>query len=785
MNFVANTVATQAFRQKPGYLYLASIWGAALILSLMTYLQPGTHLWPGLDQAWAYGINYAFDKKLVMGRDIYFTFGPLGWLEHTRMVSNRMLYFSSAFSAVISLAMNVAVLHLAWQSTINKSLRALNVIAVIALIVFSFPEMQRLLIFEYALIFLHWTTKRNIYLVLLSCSITFCIFVKFSYGAAALSLWIPYLALLYYHERKSKIIYMTLASLVVSYVIVWLIMYGSLSGAFGYLQGEFYISSGNASAMAINPENNWLAILGFYISCLLAAVVIYFFSDRRYAALPIIFIFPLFVWTKYSFSQEQALHFVPLLDFSFYVAGIFFIVAPRLLQKITLLVLLASVCLTWKAMHTEAVGSPDYDNVPHVTINKPEVVQYHFKFKKLFSIWRTAEKERLQPLSLPIDMREKIGDTSVDIYPWELGIAAANNLNWHPRPVFQTYVDYLPFLDRKNYDFYSSEKAPEYIVWHHHDFQDVMNRYSLSSEPMTTESILRHYQLIECEGIFCLWKHAEQDQLQSVNEINTKSVKWNEWIPVPVNKESNNADIIRAKLLAKRTFLGKLNLFFWKEGGLTIDYQLEGGVVKTHDLLIDNAVSGLWISPYFEQYLGDTTASRVEEISTQKQKLILSQTPAQGYIDRIEPTLMGRRLVGWAFDMSADSALQQQYILLFNSEKSFLLRANNMDRSDVAAHFATQGKIMPNLCGFYEEIADQQLPAGDYKLRFVVKHIDVSGSEKWAAIADQGFTLHVDATTGKNKVVAVRFRTTRPWAFLEKMDVQWQQLNFTEHVPWE
>lgn len=756
---------------KHGFSYTAVMWSAALLLALITYQQPGTHLWPGLDQAWAYALNYAFDKGLVMGRDIHFTFGPLGWLEHTRMVSKNMFYVSSAFSLLLSIAMNAAVLHLAWKISAQTPLRALNIAVAIALIVYSFPEMQRLLVLGYALIFLHWLTLRTIYLILLSCTVTLCVFIKFSYGAAAFSMWLLYLALIYYRDRKIKTVNVAWLSLVVSYLVIWLVMYGSLSGALGYLEGELHISSGNASAMAMNPENNWWAITVFYVSLLLSAVILQRYSLRQYHLLVLVFVGPLFVWTKYTFAQEQALHFVPILAFVVYLLAIFIIVVPGVLQKMALVILMSIACLAWKAMHTETVGSPDYVNVPHLTINKPEVVQYGFRFKKLFTIWRNADKEFLQPLLLPDKMRHIIGKASVDIYPWELTIAAVNKLNWHPRPAFQTYVAYMPFLDRQNSEFYSGSRAPEYIVWHHHEFQDVMNRYSLSSEPMTTESMLRHYQLLYCEGIFCLWQRATEHQLLPIVDLKAETVQWNEWIAVPEHADN----ILRAKLFAKRTLPGRLNLLAWKEGGIEIDYKLHDGLVKTHDLLIDNAVSGVWISPYVDQYLGQASA-KPEEISRQQLNKILTQAPAQGYIDRIEPTIMGRRLVGWAFMTDNPARLQQNYLLVFNAEKSFLLRADNYNRTDVADYFKSQGKSISAQCGYYEEIADQHFPAGEYKVRLAVRYKDDHQQDQWAAIADQGITLKIDSAVRKNQVTAVRIRTTRPWAFRGDMLMQWQQL---------
>lgn len=757
---------------KSRFFYLATIWGAALLLALVTYQQPGTHLWPGLDQAWAYGLNYAFDKGLVMGRDIHFTFGPLGWLEHTRVVSLNMLYVSTVFSLLLSVAMNVAVLHLAWQVSSQKYLRVVNLLAAVALVIYSFPEMQRLLILGYALIFLHWLTLRNSYLLLLSCTVTFCVLIKFSYGAAAFSMWFLYLALLYYRDRNIKTVHVALLSLVASYIVVWLIMYGSLSGAMGYLEGEIHISSGNASAMALNPANNWWAIGIFYLSIFLSAIIIQCFCAHRFSLLALVFAGPIFVWTKYTFSQEQALHFVPILAFVVYLIAIFFIVTPGLVQKISLSILLLCACLSWKAMHTESVGTPDYYNVPHSTLSMPNKgllknPSRHIKY--MFNVWRRGETERLEPLRLPLAMRTMIGEASVDIYPWELTIAAANNLNWHPRPAFQIYIAYTPWLDRKNSEFFSNAKAPEYIVWHHHEFQDVMNRYALSSEPMTTESILRHYSRVSCEGIFCLWKHTNEDQLKPRVDIKMETVKWNEWISTP----QHTGDILRAKLSAKRTLLGHLNLLAWKEGGIEIDYKLENGVIKTHDLLIDNAASGVWIAPYFEKYLGDTTAIRVEEIPSSLQNNILAQPAAQGYMDKVETTATGGgHFVGWASIPSVDSRLQQQYILLTGTQKSYLVYADKFNRSDVVDYFKTLGQSHTGQCGFYQDVAAGQIPDGEYQVRFVVRVDD-----KWAAVPDQGLVLRTDASLNKTRVTEVRFRTTRPWVFRDEMVMQWQELS--------
>ena len=760
----------------------ASSWGyrfllacTAAFLAFMTFLPPGTHLEfiGGMDHSWAYALNYGFHHGLVMGRDLYFTFGPLGFLEHTRMVSNQMLYVSFAFSYFMSALMFACLLHLAVIAAPSRKVRVVNVLLAITLILFSFPEMQRLLMFGFVLVLLHKLTQQKYWMVLLSVTVVLCVLVKFSYGAAALALWVSYGALCFLQTRSLDVIKLSVASLIGAYVLLWLICYGSLSGALGYLIGELYISRGNATAMATNPENNWLAILLFYVALVVAAIFVHRDVSKRYCFLPWVFLLPLGVWTKYSFSQEGYLHFVPLLDFAIFAVGVLLVASTTLWDKASLAALMLCTVVAWQGMHTESVGKPDYYNAPHITFEQPEFARYRLNFHKLFSVWRKAEKERLQPLVLPESMRQEIGDASVDIYPWELIIASVNELNWHPRPAFQVYISYLPYLDAKNRDFFNKPDAPQYIIWHHNEEQDVMNRYVLSSEPMSLQAILNHYHLQYCEGIFCLWKRIEQEQITSITDISTDGLPWNEWVAVP----KYSGEILRAPMKFKRTLAGLLNAVFWKEGGVYIDYKLKNGTIKTHELLVENASSGVWIAPYIESYLG-SSAVHTEALTPKQRQALLAQPAARGQLEKIEPTLSSHRVIGWALMPRVDSGEQQQYVLLYNVEKAFLVKVGKYDRSDVAAYFTAHGESNTGQCGYLDEIGTA-VPDGDYEVRLAV-----TSRGQWAATPDQGFRLHIDNQNRQDTVEAIRLRTLRPWAFSTHTQANWQTLSFANGVPW-
>ena len=69
------------------------------------------------------------------------------------------------------------------------------------------------------------------------------------------------------------------------------------------------------------------------------------------------------------------------------------------------------------------------------------------------------------PTRFPKDLRvedrlpkiaQKVGDGLIDVFNYRQGAALLNNLNYHPRPVIQSYSAYTRDLLRANLDFYRS-----------------------------------------------------------------------------------------------------------------------------------------------------------------------------------------------------------------------------------------------------------------------------------------------------------------------------------------
>lgn len=106
----------------------------------------------------------------------------------------------------------------------------------------------------------------------------------------------------------------------------------------------------------------------------------------------------------------------------------------------------------------------------------------------------------VQATQLP-KLRQLIGGSSVDVYGEDQCYAVFNGLDYHPRPVFQSYMAYNRPLARLNEQFYLSKLAPEYVLFK-------LDSVDRNLPPLQDAIVLRHlllnYKPISAEGPFLL-----------------------------------------------------------------------------------------------------------------------------------------------------------------------------------------------------------------------------------------------------------------------------------------
>ena len=115
--------------------------------------------------------------------------------------------------------------------------------------------------------------------------------------------------------------------------------------------------------------------------------------------------------------------------------------------------------------------------------------------------------------------RELIGAASVDVFGHWQAYALHNNLNYHPRPVFQSYVACSRPLIQLNEQFYLSNSAPEYVLFR---LFGLDQKFPPLEDPQVLRALLANYAPLITEDRFVLLKRtATQPSQLSLARVET------------------------------------------------------------------------------------------------------------------------------------------------------------------------------------------------------------------------------------------------------------------------
>jgi hypothetical protein len=123
------------------------------------------------------------------------------------------------------------------------------------------------------------------------------------------------------------------------------------------------------------------------------------------------------------------------------------------------------------------------------------------EYRQRMTMALNQQRERNQ---LP-RIRERVGTNTVDVFGQFQAYALFNDLNYHPRPVFQSYCAYTPRLSRLNGHFYGGPDAPDFVMF---NLQPLDNRWPSLEDSAALRTVLASYRPLEGEHPFLLLKHS-------------------------------------------------------------------------------------------------------------------------------------------------------------------------------------------------------------------------------------------------------------------------------------
>jgi len=212
--------------------------------------------------------------------------------------------------------------------------------------------------------------------------------------------------------------------------------------------------------------------------------------------------------------------------------------------------------------------------------------------------------DNLVPLTLSDSTREKIGDRSVEILPWETTIVAANDFNWQPLPVVPLHLAYSAYLDRLNRD--SLADAPRDLVFYR--FESLADRHPFFDAPATAFQLWCDYQIdadlqpwiseelddrnIETPPWLALSPRS-RERCGAPTAETTLTASWNRQFGIATPQDT----IVRAAIDVRYSWLGAIvkTLFHAPPVYLTVwDGANES---DRYRLSPDNAIDGILLSP--------------------------------------------------------------------------------------------------------------------------------------------------------------------------------------------
>jgi hypothetical protein len=585
-------------------------------------------------QSWEAVLSYAAANYLQWGRDIVFTFGPLGFLTSDYYWGN---FFWPILIWAAGFAFALTPLLLTFTRRIPPALRIVFYVALPLLTVPScqdlgFDPIHLISITLFGIACLSGERPGSSRLVAAGLILTLLTFIKFTFALyCGFVLLIILLSNWRAGMRKNSLL-LGAACLACFFNVCWW-RGQTLSSVLFYFVRSFQVASGYSSGMALPVASHDLVTAVTILFLLAALVAVHWLGSKQWASQTdraAIVLAGIFLAWKEGFVRPD-IHAVVFLVYSFFLAALLPALMPHTfpadppvtgaLESVPLAEPLS--CANRKVFGLPpgfllAAGVMLVSLTPFVRFRSDfaKAVQDGFlprasdTLTAVFSpgmyrqrLERQLEARRAHVL-LP-RIRATVADASVDVLAYDQHLAILNALNYTPHPVFQSYSAYSAGLQRLNTAFFSSDKAPEYILWRS---ATIDARYpTLDDGEVLLEVLSTYSPLIQEEG-FTLWKRNRSPLGHySLAAERETLAQMDQWVSI-----SSEPTWLRVEV--RQTWLGKIQGFLRSCSPLCIEVQLDNGRTLWYRLPLGNAGYGFVLSPLLRtdaDLLGPVLPARV------------------------------------------------------------------------------------------------------------------------------------------------------------------------------
>ena len=460
----------------------------------------------GLDLSWAYALNNIhLNGDYIFGRDVFFTYGPLGYLLAPYCYKGIVI---QAFLFKIFIIFSYIFAILCFKE--RKNVNIFFVLVVLNFILFGrdydFLEFLALML---AMVCVYADRLRqNTALILLNLLAFFMFFAKFNIGISCIATLIFTLISL---KLKREAIVLTCGIWVIGLVLITMLYFGDFYNFIQWFRVSLLIASGYSEAMLL-----WrYALNQIYLLSALIIVGLYFslwFYDYKknnnecfkvfFVSLPSLF----FIF-KAGFVRAD-LHMMQFFTYMLLLIPLLYLLVTNISTKKLVIMYILALILPVNYFSTGSM----FNIIP--------VLKY--------------EHEIFVPneYTLPYKWLDKIGSARVEILPYDFSYIEKNNLTPHYNPILQLYSVYTKSLDDISAENYRKQKTDYIIV---DQSRSIDNRNLVMDNPATWDAIRENYQVYDFREKKILLEKREKPVKHKYETYRVQEFTFNDEISVPVD----------------------------------------------------------------------------------------------------------------------------------------------------------------------------------------------------------------------------------------------------------
>ncbi|MFT3867598.1 MAG: hypothetical protein QM715_03765 [Nibricoccus sp.] len=567
---------------------VVSVFLVLVLWPSLMYPLPGP-LDISLDGSWPGVLQYAHEHGWQFGKDIVFTWGPWGFLNN-----------------YVHLGGTGATTKILWE-TLGK----LGIAIALVVLTRRLPLLNQIL-FVVGCVCFSWLFLDSIFLVLITIAV-FCALLRDDRPWWEHLIWMLVLCFLGQFKftytvfggigigaatglrilrRQWKRAAGMAGSFAVVYILLWIISGQNPDNLYPFFRLSLQISSGYADAMGIN-EPSAVFLWGAALALTCSIFVYRLFArhnDRSYgiAAAAYLALTWYVVW-KHSYVRADSHVF----GFYIYTLLLALVLPPLCFPKTPwhwfyIAVVLAGACF-------EIFDPGLLTRCPQVAWRRTtENYRILFQVSSLPSRWQQDYEQARNTAQLP-SVKKQVGQASIDVFNYNQGVAILNDLNYRPRPIYQSYSAYTPRLAARNLKFYQSDRAPEYVLWRQ---VSIDSRYPTIDDSLLIPELPGMYQPVLTEGDYLLLKRRPGVHTGRLERslLVTRSLRLGETMELPPDFE--RPLWLQARLPLNK--LGHLRAVLYKPPMLTLVVKDNYGSEYAWRILPRIAEDGFLLSPLLE-----------------------------------------------------------------------------------------------------------------------------------------------------------------------------------------